>query len=103
MSDIATAQLSSYRDTIDNLDAALVSILAERFKCTTAVGFLKAENNLSAVDEAREGRQLERLRKLAEDAKLDGDFIEMVMKSIIAEVVKRHRQIASEFGKVITR
>ena len=99
MSEIVTAQLSSYRDTIDNLDAALVSILAERFKCTTAVGFLKAEHQLSAVDAAREERQLARLRKLADDAKLDGDFIEVVMRSIISEVVKRHRQIASEFAR----
>src|SRR3546814_16715287 len=35
-------QLSRYRQSIDNIDAALVSMLADRFKVTKAVGELKA-------------------------------------------------------------
>ncbi len=31
-------QLASYRASIDNIDAALVHLLAERFKVTKAVG-----------------------------------------------------------------
>ena len=38
-------QLLQYRQSIDNLDAALVHILAERFRCTKAVGHLKAEHD----------------------------------------------------------
>ncbi|MAU19062.1 MAG: chorismate mutase, partial [Martelella sp.] len=33
-------QLLQYRQSIDNLDAALVHIQAERFRCTKAVGHL---------------------------------------------------------------
>ena len=36
----ATAQLQRLRGSIDNLDAALVHLLAERFKCTQEVGRL---------------------------------------------------------------
>ncbi|MEO7690576.1 MAG: chorismate mutase, partial [Sphingomonas sp.] len=34
--------LSGYRQSIDNIDAALVFLLAERFKVTQAVGRYKA-------------------------------------------------------------
>ncbi|MCU1537996.1 MAG: chorismate mutase, partial [Humibacillus sp.] len=35
-------QLVRLRSSIDNIDAALVHLLAERFKCTQQVGVLKA-------------------------------------------------------------
>ena len=37
------AELAEARATIDNIDAALVHILAERFRCTQRVGHIKAE------------------------------------------------------------
>ena len=39
-------RLSRYRASIDNIDAALVCMLAERFKITQAVGEYKAEVGL---------------------------------------------------------
>ncbi|WP_371921526.1 chorismate mutase [Pseudomonas sp. FW306-02-H05-BA] len=44
---------------MDNLDAALVHILAERFKCTQRVGELKARLRLPSSDAAREGQHVE--------------------------------------------
>ena len=35
-------ELARLRASIDNLDAALVHLLAERFRCTQQVGVLKA-------------------------------------------------------------
>ena len=43
-------QLAQARATIDNIDAALIHILAERFKCTQKVGYLKAELGLTPED-----------------------------------------------------
>ena len=40
------AELLSIRQSIDNIDAALVHLLAERFKCTQRVGHLKADQGL---------------------------------------------------------
>ena len=40
------AVLVSYRASIDNIDAALIHILAERFRITKAVGAYKAEHRL---------------------------------------------------------
>ena len=42
----AIAELDSLRNSIDNIDAALVHLLAERFKCTQQVGRLKATNGM---------------------------------------------------------
>ncbi len=89
-------ELENFRKTIDNLDAALVHILAERFRCTQQVGKLKAEYDLPAADKAREARQIARLRKLAEDSNLDPVFAEKFLKFIVAEVIQHHRQIAAE-------
>lgn len=84
------ARLQQYRESIDNIDAALVFMLAERFKVTQAVGAYKAETGLPAADPGREERQVARLRRLAEDAKLDPDFTEKFLRFIIDEVIRHH-------------
>lgn len=82
--------LAQYRQSIDNIDAALVYMLAERFKVTQAVGRYKAENRLPPADPGREQRQVARLRQLAEDADLDPDFTEKFLRFIIDEVIRHH-------------
>ncbi|TDC66120.1 chorismate mutase [Streptomyces hainanensis] len=88
------AELSALRDSIDNIDAAVVHMLAERFKCTQRVGRLKADHSLPAADPAREARQIARLRELAENAKLDPAFAEKLLTFVIAEVIRHHETIA---------
>jgi chorismate mutase len=84
--------LAGYRASIDNIDAALIHMLAERFRITQAVGAYKAVTNLPASDPGREERQIARLRKLAEDAQLDPDFGEKFLRFIIDEVIRHHEQ-----------
>jgi chorismate mutase len=88
--------LARYRDSIDNIDAALVFMLAERFKVTQAVGEYKATISLPPADPAREEKQIERLRQLASDAKLDPDFTEKFLRFIIDEVIRHHQQIRDD-------
>ncbi len=85
-------RLEHYRQSIDNIDAALVFMLAERFKVTQAVGRYKAENGLPPADPGREDRQIERLRSLARDANLDPEFSEKFLRFIIDEVIRHHQQ-----------
>lgn len=94
----ALDELKSLRGSIDNIDAALVHMLAERFKCTQKVGVLKATNDLPPADPAREKTQIERLRKLAADANLDPDFAEKFLNFIVHEVIRHHEAIAAEAG-----
>ncbi|WP_374530908.1 chorismate mutase [Novosphingobium sp.] len=86
--------LAGYRASIDNIDAALIHMLAERFRITKAVGEYKAKTALPASDPGREERQIARLRKLAEDAQLDPDFGEKFIRFIIDEVIRHHVQAA---------
>ena len=93
--DDVSAELTSLRSSIDNIDAALIHMLAERFKATQQVGQLKAEHGLPPADPEREKRQIARLRGLAEQAHLDPAFAEKWFNFVVAEVIHHHEQIAS--------
>lgn len=88
-----TTELRRLRDSIDNMDAALVHLLAERFKITQQVGQLKARYGLPPADPARESQQIARLRSLAEDARLDPEFAEKFLTFVVAEVVRHHEAV----------
>ncbi|MFT2752379.1 chorismate mutase [Clavibacter sp. Sh2088] len=94
----ALEELGEIRGSIDNIDAALVHLLAERFKFTQSVGRLKAAHGLPAADPERERRQILRLRALAEESRLDPAFAEKFLNFIVAEVIHHHTQIAEDQG-----
>lgn len=93
MSSAEDDQLARYRESIDNIDAALVFMLAERFKITQAVGAYKATHGLPPADPGRETAQVERLRRLAADARLDPEFSEKFLRFIIDEVIRHHERL----------
>jgi len=86
--------LQAYRDSIDNIDAALIFMLAERFKVTKAVGEHKATHGLAPADPGREAAQVARLRALAISARLDPEFSEKFLRFIIDEVIRHHESAA---------
>ena len=88
--------LAGYRASIDNIDAALIHILAERFRITRAVGEYKATVSLPPSDPGREEAQIARLRRLSEEANLDPEFSEKFLRFVIDEVIRHHRQARSE-------
>ncbi|PCN47096.1 chorismate mutase [Curtobacterium sp. 'Ferrero'] len=90
----AVAELQSIRQSIDNIDAAVIHMLAERFKYTQRVGYLKAAAGMPAADTAREQVQVARLRSLAAEARLDPAFAEKFLNFIVAEVIHHHERIA---------
>lgn len=92
----ALATLRRLRGSIDNIDAALVYLLAERFRATKQVGVLKAEHGMPASDPAREEQQLARLRALAVDAYLDPEFAQKWFSFVVAEVIRHHVEAAEE-------
>lgn len=86
-------KLGQYRRSIDNLDAALIYLVAERFRLTQQVGEYKRANKLPPADEGREAELIARLRQLAVDSELDPDFAERLIRFIIDEVVRNHERI----------
>lgn len=89
-------KLEQYRESINNIDASLVFMLAERFKVTQAVGEYKAANDLPPADPNREQEQITRLRRLASEANLDPEFSEKFLRFIIDEVIRHHEQIREQ-------
>ena len=91
-------RLAEYRASIDNIDAALVLLLAERFKITEQVGAHKAAAGLPPADPDREAAQVARLRELARAADLDPDFSEKFLRFVVSEVIRHHESSAGGAG-----
>ncbi|HML50226.1 MAG TPA: chorismate mutase [Propionicimonas sp.] len=89
-------ELEALRGSIDNLDAAIINLLAERFKITQRVGLLKKEHGLAAADPEREEQQIARLRRLAQEANLDPEFAQKWLTFVVAEVVRHHQALGAE-------
>src|SRR5690606_17768671 len=94
--DSAKARLLELRASTDNLDAALIHVLAERFRCAMDVGKLKAQYNMPPADSVREQQQSARLRRLADEANLEPDFAEKILSFIAREVIRHHEAIAEQ-------
>lgn len=92
-------ELDRLRGSIDNLDTAIIALLAERFKVTQQIGVLKHERGLAAADPEREVQQIARLRQLAVASNLDPEFAEKLLSFIVAEVVRHHEAIAGRPGE----
>lgn len=86
----ALERLHGIRESIDNIDAALIHLLAERFKFTQLVGLLKAEHGLPAEDPVREREHIKHLRELAVESHLDPEFAEKWFNFVVAEVIHHH-------------
>jgi chorismate mutase len=96
----ANQELSALRGQLDNLNATLIYVLAERFKCTSQIGLLKARAGFPPVDERREAEQRERIHALCREAGLDPAFAIRVFDSIVDEAVRNHVSIRAN---VVTR
>ena len=94
----AVTKIKALRQSIDNIDSAIVSLLAERFKATSQVGVLKAEAGFAPEDTKREDYQIERLHRIAVDAGLDPQIAEMYREFVVTEAKKRHQRIADAGG-----
>nr|WP_232513899.1 chorismate mutase [Bifidobacterium choerinum] len=90
--------IDALRASIDNIDMAIVALLAERFKATAQVGALKARAGFAPADYTREEQQMQRLRRVAQGAGLDVEIAEQYREFVVTEAKRRHRRIAEEDG-----
>ena len=94
------ARIQVLRQSIDNIDMAIIALLAERFKTTAQVGVLKAKAGFAPADYHREDYQMDRLRRIAQDAGLDSEIADMYRMFVVSEAKKRHQRIA-EAGETL--
>jgi chorismate mutase len=94
MSTNTDQSLDEMRNSIDQLDDELLSVLAKRFAVTEKVGHYKKAAGIAPVDPDREARQFAKIERKAQEAGLDPDVAHKVFRLVIDEVVKRHKLIA---------
>jgi chorismate mutase len=85
--------LSELRASLDTLDNALFSILAERFRVTHQVGIYKRSHALPAIDPKREQAQFARAEEQADTLGLNPDLAKRVLRTIIDQVVVDHEAL----------
>ena len=66
----AVAKIKALRQSIDNIDSAIVSLLAERFKATSQVGVLKAGAGFAPEDTKREDYQIRACLMCSHDSRV---------------------------------
>ena len=88
------ADLRDLRDSVDNIDTVVVRLLAERFRCTDAIGKLKAQHDLPPPDPEGKAEQIAHLRHHAALGKLDPDFAEKFLAFVSHELIRRYELLS---------
>jgi chorismate mutase len=88
------ADLRDLRDSIDDIDTAIVRLLAERFRCTDTIGKLKAQHDLPSPDPGTKAEQVVRLRHHAALGKLDPDVADKFLAVVSHELIRRYELLS---------
>lgn len=83
--------LKEIRRKIDEIDEKLIKLLAERLKLSENIVALKKKLGAEIRDEVRERHVIDRARKLAQELDVDPDFIESVMRLVMAQMIGEER------------
>ncbi|RBP97691.1 chorismate mutase [Bifidobacterium aemilianum] len=87
-------EVGQLRASVDNIDGAILALLAERFKCTRQIGVLKAQAGFAPEDPQREQVQAVRFRAIALAAGLDPQLAEDYRRFAAEAAKRRHQDIA---------
>lgn len=89
---MVSGELQEIRRRIDEIDEKLVNMLADRLKLSGDIAALKRKLKVGARDEARERAVIDRTRSLARERGIDADFVESVMRLVMAQMVGEERE-----------
>jgi chorismate mutase len=85
--------LQDLRISLDNIDNAMVLLLAERFRVTQKVGQLKRDQGLPPQDASREASRFAHMQKLAVEAGLNPELVQSLWRKIMDEVIDNHKAL----------
>ncbi|MGV2906760.1 chorismate mutase, partial [Achromobacter sp. AGC25] len=91
--DSPKAELASLRAEVDEIDQQIMLLLGVRFRCTDMIGELKTNHGMDLVDPDRESQQVERIRRLAEEAGVPPALAETILREVIDPVVAHHTRL----------
>ncbi|QKH38109.1 chorismate mutase [Achromobacter pestifer] len=91
--DSPKAELASLRAEVDEIDQQIMLLLGVRFRCTDMIGELKRELGMDLVDPRREEQQVERIRRLAQEAGVPPALAETILREVIDTVVDHHTRL----------
>lgn len=74
--------LKQYREKIDQVDSAIINLLAERFEIVKEIWEYKKEHWIPARQEWRFQEMMEERKRLARELWLSEDFIEVMWNTI---------------------
>ncbi|WP_080805396.1 bifunctional chorismate mutase/prephenate dehydrogenase [Desulfamplus magnetovallimortis] len=100
------AEIKNLRDTIDDIDEQILTLIAKRLKEVKKVVALKKEHNMPVFHPAREEDLISKLRSHANSSGVDADFIEdlyrvILRNSRIHQTVEMKQQGIKPGGKVL--
>ncbi len=75
-------QLQNYRESIDQIDAQIIELLAKRFEVVKKVWEYKKKNNLPPFQPERWQQVLSSKKELAKQYWINPDFIEKIWNEI---------------------
>jgi len=85
--------LQELRDQVDQLDAQLIEILAQRFACTRQIGNYKKQFDKPAVDNGREDYVVNTWCELAREHNIEPELAAQLIRAIMSQVVREHKAI----------
>ena len=91
-----TDKIVKLRGEIDALTTRLLKLIAERQNVSVAIGALKVEQGLPLYSEDRESQLLEKFRIDAVRMDLDPDYIEELMRVVLAHSRAAQRKQVGE-------
>lgn len=77
-------ELTELRNKIDDVDEKIVGLLAERFRLVGEISKVKVKLKIPVVDVEREKQILVRVKKLAQNYKVNANLVEEIFKKIIS-------------------
>lgn len=95
---MSKARLQEVRKKIDQLDEQIISTVAHRLKMADELADLKKKLKLSPKDEVREREVIVRAKERSKKLKLDPDFVESLMRLVIAKTWGKQKERMAATG-----
>jgi hypothetical protein len=91
-------RLKELREKINEIDERIITAVSQRLELADELADLKKKLKLGPTDEARERQVIRRAKEMARKLGLDLDFVESLMRFVIARTWGRQKERIRAFG-----